>query len=325
VKNKINESLGRRRPSARRPRGNTGTPRAVRRRPSKRRGNGLSFFLGMLFVLALALIYFFFGDNIIPGRGGDVVFPYENEIVVSFLDVGQGESILIRSAEHTVLIDGGEFRARGVIRDYLRAAGIRRIDYVVATHPHSDHIGGLVYVLGRYEIGRVLMPDVTHNTETFLNFLEAIENNNIDVHFPTPGERISAGIIEFTVVAPRPGFHANLNNASIVLRMQHGRTSFLFTGDAEGEAERWMLSSDVNLRSDVLKVGHHGSHTSTTPAFLDAVNPRIAVIQSGADNRFGHPHQRVLQSLEARNVEILRNDELGTIRMITNGENILIY
>jgi len=286
----------------------------------------------MLLLLAFVLLYNFAGDEILyrfgfAGSQGNAVLA-DGEILVSFIDVGQGDSILVRSRDNAVLIDGGEHAQRNAVLDYLRNAGVRRLCYVVATHPHSDHIGGLVTVLGRLEVGYVIMPDVLHDTNTFERFLDAIENNNIPVRFPLPGDRLQAGILNFLVIAPpnpQPGSTRNLNNASIVLRLEHGTTSFLFTGDAERELEQWMVDSGMDLRANVLQVPHHGSNSSSTAAFLDAVNPTAAVISLGANNIHGHPHREVMDRLNARNIRVHRTDQMGTIRMITDGRDIHLH
>ena len=313
----------------------TTAKRAVRkspkRQPPRRKGRaGRRFFFSMLLILVFALVYYFFGDEIqsrlgINFGGSAAISLTDNEILVSFLDVGQGDSIVVRSNSHAILIDGGEHAQRNVVLNYLRDAGVRRLDYVVATHPHSDHIGGLVTVLRQLDVGRVIMPYVTHTTDTFSRFLDVIDNNNIPVTFPSPGDSIQAGIINFTILGPptpHPGPAGNLNNASIILRLEHGQNSFLFTGDAERELEDWLVASGANLAATVLKVGHHGSRTSSTDAFLDAVSPRAAVISLGANNTHGHPHREVMDRLNARGIIIYRTDQLGTIRMITDGQRI---
>jgi len=294
-------------------------PMSRRRKENKALGRnfGKPFGLAMFFVLVFALVYNLFIVN------SDSLTPGDNEIIVAFLDVGQGDSILIWSRDNAVLIDGGEFARRDTVLRFLREAGITRLCYVIATHPHSDHIGGLVAVLSRLEVGQVLMPDVVHTTETFENFLAVIENNRISVTIPEPGQRYTAGIIDFTVLAPFLG-HRNLNDASIVLRLQHGDTSFLFAGDMEAAGERMLLASGHNLYSDVLKVGHHGSRTSTTEAFLDAVAPVAAVIQVGENNRFGHPHSDVLERLYERGIAVYRTDLIGPVIMATNGERVVL-
>jgi len=284
-----------------------------------KRGVGRAFAITMVLVLTFALIY-----NLIF-VGSDPFMPGDNEIIVAFLDVGQGDSILIRSRDHAILIDGGDINRNEPVLGYLRRAGISRLDYVIATHPHRDHIGGLITVLGRVEVGLILMPDVVHTTDTFENFIAVIENNQIPAHAPTPGENFRAGIINFTVLAPVEGFAgSNLNDASIVLRLDHGGTSFLFTGDAEAGSERAMLASGQDLRADVIKIGHHGSRTSTSDMFLDGVQPMAAVITVGGGNRFGHPHGEVLARLEYRGIVVYRTDEMGTIVMATNGERIVL-
>ena len=288
----------------------------------KREKQGISkrkqkaFFFTTLLVLVFAIVYNVVGLRQVSTLG-------ENDIMVTFLDVGQGESILIRTNTHAVLIDGGEHRYRNVILDYLRMADVRHIDYVIATHPHSDHIGGLIAVLSSVSVGQVIMPDVTHNTTTFENFIAVIENRAIPIRLAQVGDMIQAGIINLKVLAPY-GTHARLNDMSVVVRMEHGQTSFLFTGDAESASERQMVSSGMNLSSNVLNIGHHGSHTSTTESFLNAVSPDIAVISLGRNNQFGHPHREVINRLESQNITILRTDELGTIQMITNGDVIAI-
>jgi len=284
----------------------------------KRRA-GQAFALSMALVLAFALVYNFIF------AGADPFMPGDNEIIVAFLDVGQGDSILVRSRDNAVLIDGGDVNRDEPVLAYLRRAGITRLDYVIATHPHRDHISGLIPVLNRLDVGRVLMPDVVHTTDAFENLISVIENNHIPVHAPAPGERFASGIIDFTVLAPARGFAgSNLNDASIVIRLSHGETSFMFTGDAEAGSERAMLASGQELSADVIKIGHHGSRTSTTEAFLDAVRPLAAVISVGGNNRFGHPHNEVLSRLDYRGIAVYRTDEMGTIVMATNGERVVL-
>jgi len=282
-----------------------------------KQGIGRTFAFTMVLVLAFALAYnFIFTGTLIPG---------DNEIIVAFLDVGQGDSILIRSRDHAVLIDGGDVNRQEPVLTYLRQVGVSRLDYVIATHPHSDHIGGLIAVLNRVDVGYVLMPGVIHTTTAFENFISVIEHNQIPTHAPVPGENFRAGIIDFTVLAPARGFAgSNLNDASIVVRLDHGDTSFLFTGDAEANNERAMLASGQDLRADVIKIGHHGSRTSTTEAFLDEVQPVAAVISLGRGNRFGHPHSEVLERLAYRGISVYRTDELGTVAMATDGERIIL-
>jgi beta-lactamase superfamily II metal-dependent hydrolase len=293
----------------------------VGRKPT--RAANRSFLMIMIVLVAFAAFYHFAGDRFFPGRNQYV--PLEGEILVHFIDVGQGNATLIQSDDHAVLIDGGESRYGQQVVTYLRNAGVTRLDYVVATHPHSDHIGGLTHVLNQLDVGRVVMPDASNNSVAFDNFLAAVENHDIPVTFVTVGDKISAGIIQMVVLAPvrreTPWPSNRLNDASVVLRMVYGQTSFLFTGDAESASEQAMLSSGLPLQSNVLLISHHGSHTSTTQDFLDAVKPVAAVISVG-NNTYGHPHRATLDRLNAADIRILRTDELGTIIMSTDGTDI---
>jgi len=241
------------------------------------------------------------------------------DLSVSFIDVGQGDSIFVVSGNSTMLIDTGErVQARKVI-NFIERYGFSRIDILVGTHPHSDHIGGMADIINRFEIGKILMPRVQHNTRTFENALDAIIKNNLTVRSPAAGEIFKLGAATVTVVGPHKVIDNSLNNYSLVLRLTFDSYSFLFTGDAEHALEADILTSCVNISSTVLKVGHHGSRTSTGAAFLAAVSPEIAVIQVGQGNRYGHPNTVVLNRLKAAGVEIYRTDIHGTVVAVIFG------
>ena len=299
---------------------------------SKNPKNGFSFFLLSLFTLSIAVLYVFLGDLIFTPTA---IIPADGEVIVSFIDVGQGDAILIRTAENAVLIDAGEHSNVRAVVDELRAAEITRLCYVVATHPHSDHIGGLPLILRDFEVGQLVMPDIEHNTATFENLLEAIESHDIDVYFPEPNDILRAGSIYMQVLSPPTEHFNDVNNNSVVLRLVHGETAFLFMGDAEEQAERWILentravSANVlaleNTRAvsaNVLKTGHHGSRTSTSDEFLAAVSPDIAIISVGRGNRYEHPHEETLGKLDERGVAVFRTDIDGTVRLVSDGRGI---
>ena len=246
-----------------------------------------------------------------------------NEIRVHFIDVGQADAILIQSAANAVLIDAGDRKTPETLINYLRKARIKTLDYVIATHPHADHIGGMAAVIKQFKIKNVVMPDTFHTTTPFEKLIAAIEKKGLQITTPRPGDRLTAGIISLTVLAPTRKFE-DMNDMSIVVRMTHGETAILFAGDATAASEREMRQSGRTLRADVLKAGHHGSRFSTTPAFLDAVKPSIVVVSCGKGNTYGHPHKEFLERVNQpkRNITLLRTDELGTIILKTNGQSV---
>lgn len=246
---------------------------------------------------------------------------------VHFIDVGQGDSEFIEFPDgKTMLIDAGESDYGKTVSDYIKSLGYTKIDYVVATHPHSDHIGGMRKILNTYPVGNFYMPDAVSSSNTFINMLEAVEKNECEAEYIESQKTIiSNDEYGFSVHAVGPAkTYEDLNNSSAVLRLCYKNSSFLFTGDAEYDAENDIIRSGENISADVLKVGHHGSSTSSSARFLKAVNPTYGVISSGVDNEYGHPHDEVMDALKRRNVEIHRTDFEGTVIFETDGENYKI-
>ncbi|MGG6309996.1 ComEC/Rec2 family competence protein [Paenibacillus macerans] len=238
---------------------------------------------------------------------------------VIFLDVGQGASqLLIGPTGKTMLIDAGNNDQEEAMLRYLQAYGVNRLDIVIGTHPDADHIGGLDRVIDQLDIGEIYMPRIQSNTKTFESLLESIRDKGLKVKTAKAGvELVWDEQVQAKILAPVTVTDDN-NNMSAVVKVTYGETSFLLTGDAESESERAMVESGANLRADVLLVGHHGSKSSTTARFLNAVKPKYAVIQVG-DNNYGHPTKTVLDRLDKQRVEVFRNDLQGTMEISSDG------
>lgn len=243
---------------------------------------------------------------------------------VHFIDVGQGDSILVQTpGGHTLLIDGGN--SGGGALAYLQAHGITAIDVVVASHPHADHIGGLVDVLRALPVGAVWTSGASHSTATFEDFLDAIGDARVPYHEARSGEQIPVGELAAVVLLSQPSAR-ELNDTSLVLRLQLGQAAFLFTGDAERAGEERLLREQAALLSaSVLKVGHHGSKTSSSPAFLEAVRPQIAVYSAGRGNGYGHPHAQTIAQLQAVGAQIYGTDQHGTVVISIDGASLQIF
>lgn len=240
---------------------------------------------------------------------------------VHFIDVGQADCILVRTAGgENMLIDAGNNADGDDVVEYLNNIGVSRIDYIIGTHPHEDHIGGMDNVINELDIGEVYMPNKQYTTKTFKDVLEAVSNKGLTIKTAKAGVTVfDSGGESAVMVAPNSESYKDLNNYSAVIKYTCGGVSFLFTGDAEELSEQ-EITADVS--ADVLKVGHHGSNSSTSEEFLRRVSPEYAVICVGEDNDYGHPHKETMERLAAAGVTVYRTDINGTIVMTTDGETI---
>ncbi|KYH35993.1 hydroxyacylglutathione hydrolase [Clostridium tepidiprofundi DSM 19306] len=255
--------------------------------------------------------------------GANVRTKINGNLKVHFIDVGQADSILIEQDKHFMLIDAGNNADSTLVVNYLKQQGVSKLDYLIGTHPHEDHIGGLDAVINTFNIGKVLMPKKVSTTKTYKDVILAIKNKGLKITVPVPGATYKLGAAEWTILAPgKDEDYEKTNNYSIVQKLRFGNTSFIFTGDAEDISEREILARKYDLKADVLKIGHHGSKTSTTKEFLVAVDPKYAVISCGKNNDYGFPHKTTMDKLKNRGITVYRTDECGTIVCTSNGKNI---
>ncbi len=221
-----------------------------------------------------------------------------------------------------MLIDAGNNDDGPKVISYIKDQGISKLDIVIGTHPHEDHIGGLDMVINTYAIGQVIMPKVSHTTKTYKDVLTAIQKKGLKITTAKPGLSLDLGPeVKTTVLAPVETGYEELNNYSVVIRMVYEQISFLFTGDAEKLSEDQILASGAELSSTVLKVGHHGSSSSSSQAFLEKVKPQYAVIMTGKQNEYGHPHQETIKKLNDSG--IYRTDQNGTIVATSDGSHLI--
>lgn len=244
------------------------------------------------------------------------------DLRVNFIDVGQGDSTLIEKDGHFMLIDAGERDQGQKVISYLKKRGVEKLDYVIGTHPHSDHIGGLEAVIREFDIGKVILPEKEHTIKIYERLLDAIEDKNLKITLPKVGDSYELGGASFQILAPNRDYGDNLNNWSVGIRLTYGKNSFVLCGDAEKEAEADMAANGLTLKADVLKLSHHGSSTSSSDQFMDLVDPDYAVISCGKNNDYGHPHKEILEMLKKRNIKAFRTDQLGTIVAVSDGTKV---
>jgi len=244
-----------------------------------------------------------------------------NDLKIHYLDVGQGDSTFIELPNgKTFLIDAGEVDYGKSVVNYIKKLNYTKIDYVFATHPHSDHIGGMAEVIKNFNVGNIYMPNVSSNSSLYLDLLKVIEAKNKKIVTATAGKSVvESEDLSLKILAPMNKVYEELNNYSIVLKLTYKEKSFLFMADAEYDVEMDLLNNKTDIKADVLKVGHHGSTSSTNYNFLKKVSPEIGVISVGANNDYGHPKEKILEKFKNQNVKVYRTDLNGNIVILSDG------
>ena len=283
--------------------------------------------LTVIVAIIVALLGFLYSQGYLDGllNAEDPVVPVEGQAEFHFIDVGQGDAALIRTADGNVLIDAGTNAAEDDLIAYLKAEGVTKLAYAVFTHPHEDHIGGADAVLEYCQVENVILPEKTATTVVYNRMMDAIEAEGANVIIAVPEATYTVGDLKLTILGPVGSDYKDMNNDSVVLRADFGESSVLYTGDAEDVSEEEMLARyrlNGKLDCDLLKVGHHGSDSSSTEAFLRAVSPELAVISCGEGNDYGHPKQVILDRLDALNVTYWRTDLLGSVVVVSDGTTL---
>jgi len=265
------------------------------------------------------------------------------DLSIHYIDVGQGDCSLVIFGETTILIDAGEKEMGERVIAYLNGQGIKKLDYIIATHPHSDHIGGLPNIIKTFDVGSVIAPrlaaEMIPTAKSYENFLVSLKNKALKLTAARNGsvytiyskkpdtsdDKVKAA--EFEIISPissKSDAYTDINNYSVVLKLTYKNTSFLFTGDASKPAEADILESNANISADVIKVPHHGSSSASTADYLKAVSPSIGIIQCGKDNSYSHPSEKIVSRYENADVTLYRNDIYGNIVVYSDGEKIKI-
>jgi competence protein ComEC len=273
-------------------------------------------------------------SSVVPGGSADVIpnpsstartdgDPANDSFQMHFLDVGQALSVLVECDGQYMLYDGGNVDDGSMVVSYLQNQGVEELQYVFCSHAHEDHVGGLAAALAYFPANHVYSPVTDASTKCFQDFVKYTQQQGLQVEVPAVGTVWQLGSATITLLGPMVQY-SETNDTSLVLRVDYGSTSFLLTGDMEADAERDLVNSGANLKADVLQVGHHGSSTSTSYIFLNAVLPEMGVISCGVNNKYGHPHEETLSILRDAGVDVYRTDLLGTVVIGSDGQNYTI-
>ena len=241
---------------------------------------------------------------------------------VHFLDVDQGLAILVQLGDEVLIYDGGERDTSSFVVAYLKNQGVEDIDYLISSHYDADHVSGLIGCLNAFDVEMVIGSDYVHDSKIYTSFMNAVEAEGLKMQYPAVGTQYPMGDAVITILSPKE-ISSDSNSNSVVIKLSYGESDFIFTGDADYKNEREMIAMfGMELDCEVLSVGHHGSASATSEKFLSVTTPEYAVISCGEGNAYGHPHKETLQYLNDFEVEILRNDELGTIVVETDGDKM---
>ena len=294
----------------------------------KKKNNNNTLLRTIIYILILAGIWYL-------SKYTDI-FAFENEetkeaVVVEgklemhAIDVGQGDSILLLQNNKVMLVDSGPRASGKKVVEYLQNLGIKKIDILVGTHPHEDHIGGMAEVINNFDIGVLYTPnydDTNITTTYYMKFLDAVHTKNVKWQYKKAKDKFKLGDASVLVLAPQNNYYEEVNNYSLVLKVTFGEVDIMLTGDAEELIENEIMENNKNIECEILKLGHHGSSTSSTEKFLKAVNPNYAIISAGVANDYHHPHPSIVNRLKKLKIVLYRTDEQGDIVMTTDGENI---
>ena len=276
----------------------------------------ISSIIGIIIVLLAG----YFGIDLTQ----DSKVPKDSELMISYMDVGQGDAAYIKVNGNDILIDAGPRSNSKELLEQLKAKNIDDFELVIATHPHEDHIGGMVDVFKEYEVKAFYSPKITHTTKTYENLVKAVKDEGLKTKELKGGMVIDLGEgAKFDVFTPQKSEYEELNDYSPIMKLSFGDTSYLFTGDAEKLAEEEALAKyKTSLDSDVIKFGHHGSSSSSSNAFIEAVSPKYGIISCAKDNKYGHPHSETLDIIKKYNIKTFRTDTDGEIILTSDGKSI---